>query len=137
MLKNGTIVPASVLDALSSFLIGDFVLTAQMSPGITDSCTNRNKTYPIGNVRSDYAFTMHPMKKPAIESFYPYDKGSEQVLAPCFDQRKGQVGLFTDERFTVMDTSSTAQPGSARWNHPNQLPLVEMNFVLGGYFGGP
>ncbi|SFE27654.1 AraC family transcriptional regulator [Spirosoma endophyticum] len=76
---------------------------------------------------------MNQLKQLPIDSLYQYEPGSEQLLAPCFGQRRGEVRLFRGEQFTVIDTRFLAQPGSARWSHYNQRPLVELNFVLGGY----
>jgi len=76
---------------------------------------------------------MDSLKQLPIDSLYQFDKGSEQVLTPCFEQRRAHVRLFTGEQFRVIDTHFRAQVGSARWSHYNQRPLVELNFVLGGY----
>ena len=76
---------------------------------------------------------MNQLNPLPIDSLYQYDTGSEQLLFPSFGQRTGQVRLFKGEQFTVIDTRFLPQPGSTRWSHYNQRPLVELNFVLGGY----
>lgn len=76
---------------------------------------------------------MNQINQVSIDSLYQYDKGSEQLLELSFGPRKGQVRLFAGEHFTVIDTTFPSEPGSTRWSHYNPRPLVEMNFVLGGY----